>query len=369
MSKYLLLGGTGAIGDYLINNLLNVEDVEIYVTSRSERKSTEKVKYLKGDAHEIPFIQRVIATIKDIDMIIDFLVWKTEAFEEIHKIFLLNCKKYIYMSSARIYSNCDDVISETTPRLLDVSNNKAFLERDSYAIPKGKQEDILQNSGFNNYLILRPYITYSEKRLPLCGMEKEIWLYRVLHGRTIVMPNDVGSHFTSLTFGDDCAKAIYNIIVSGVNISDTVNISINETITWNDILSIYEDVLNERGFETKIHYIKNSIKAKDGDYQTIYDRLYDRRFDTTKLESVIDVGEFKKMATGLRDSLNLFLDYQDFNVSLQNWRFQAELDCITREKANGFEFTNRVDYIKYLFYRYLPISWLRRTVKRFLGYM
>ena len=201
------------------------------------------------------------------------------------------------------------------------------------------------------------------------GWRRKSGVYRVVHGRTIIMPNDVGSHFTSLTFGDDCAKAIYNIIISGANISDAVNISINESITWNEVLSIYVDVLNERGFETKINYIRNSIKAKNGDYQTIYDRLYDRRFDTTKLESVIDVGEFKKMATGLRDSLNLFLDHQDFNVSLQNWRFQAELDYISGEKANGFEFTNRVDYIKYLFYRYLPIPLMRRTIKKFLRYI
>ena len=57
-------------------------------------------------------------------------------------------------------------------------------------LPKHVQENILRNSG-DNWTIIRPYMSYSPNRLDLGYYAKELWLYRVLKGRTILFTEDV----------------------------------------------------------------------------------------------------------------------------------------------------------------------------------
>ncbi len=51
--KILILGGTGAMGEHLVR-LLEEDGTadEICVTSRGERESCGRVRYLRGNAHE-----------------------------------------------------------------------------------------------------------------------------------------------------------------------------------------------------------------------------------------------------------------------------------------------------------------------------
>lgn len=53
--KVLILGGTGAIGRYLVS-LLAANDNSVYVTSRSAHQDLRNINYIIGNAHSIPFI-------------------------------------------------------------------------------------------------------------------------------------------------------------------------------------------------------------------------------------------------------------------------------------------------------------------------
>ena len=53
-------------------------------------------------------------------------------------------------------------------------------------LTKALQENLLRASGYKNWTIVRPYITFSDIRLQLGVYEKEQWLYRALQGRAIV---------------------------------------------------------------------------------------------------------------------------------------------------------------------------------------
>lgn len=142
-------------------------------------------------------------------------------------------------------------------------------------------------SGYDNFTIIRPYITYAENRLPLGSIEKEIWLYRALQGRTIVMPNDVADCYTSLTYGKDVADVICKIVANNYFIGDIINITTDEFLKWHDVLNIYISTIEKKiGRKIKLKFIDKSIKAKYGDYQTIYDRLYNRRFNVSKLSAI-----------------------------------------------------------------------------------
>lgn len=367
----LLLGGTGPIGVHLTKSLKTLPDSTVYVTSRKFYKSYDNIVYIRGNAKDLNFVKETMTDIiKDngsIDVVVDFMVWSNADFKKFTGIVLPNTKKYVYLSSSRIFADTKgELINEDSPKWLDVTKDNKFLETDDYAIPKAQQEDILKKSSFNNYLIIRPYITYAENRLPLGNLEKEIWLYRALHGRTIVISEEVCKHYTSLMYGKDVADAICSLVINDNNAGDSVNITSNEYLKWSDVLKIYTESLKKYYPSLKIKIIPYSLKAQRNDYQTIYDRMVDRRFDSTKLEKYVDASKFTSMQAGLTKCLDDNIMTFNYNKALQNWRFQAELDRITHEFAKRDEFESSKQFVKYVVLRTFPkvISNLYRTIKR-----
>ena len=90
--------------------------------------------------------------------------------------------------------------------------DEEYLKTDEYALSKARQEKILEESGYLNWTIIRPYITYSKERLQLGIYEKEDWLYRVLNGKTIIFSKDIEKYKTTLTYGYDVANIIADLI-------------------------------------------------------------------------------------------------------------------------------------------------------------
>lgn len=160
----LVLGGTGAMGKPLVK-ALSKENM-VYVTSRSSHKSIGNIKYLQGNARNKDFLNEALS-IHYWDAIVDFMVYPEDEFKENLSNFLDNTKQYIYISSARVYAESSNLITEDTPRLLDVSKDKEFLKTNEYALAKAREEDLLRKSGRTNYTIVRPSITYNTDRLQL----------------------------------------------------------------------------------------------------------------------------------------------------------------------------------------------------------
>lgn len=364
MKKILLLGGTGAIGKSLIKLFTEYNDVDIYITSRKERDSSSSIHYLIGDAHDIDFLNHIFVTIRDIDCIVDFMVWDTALFMKIYTILLDNCKRYIYISSARVYAYSEKLISEESESLFGINKEKHFICKDTYAVPKSQQENILMSSCYDNFTIIRPYITYGENRIPLGDLEKEIWLYRILKGRTLVISEDVMQRYTSLTNGVDCARSIANLINSSSGKRNIVTISTSEYMKWADVLSIYKTVFERNHIRVNCKTIPKSIKALNYDYQTIYDRVFDRKFNTEKLNKYIEVDSFVRMSDGLIKALDTFLYNPQFNNELIDWKLQAQMDKICHENADKSEFTSFSEYVKYLIYRFTPFLVIKRFIKK-----
>ena len=168
--KVLLLGGTGAMGAYLAE-ILAERGNDVFVTTRSDRKASQGITYIKGNAHSEEFLKSVISD--HYDAIADFMVYNTEEFKRRVDDLLAATEQYVFFSTSRVYSNADGDITEKTPRWLDVTDDQEFLSSDEYAITKARQEDILRKSGKKNWTIIRPYITYSNERLQLGVLEKE----------------------------------------------------------------------------------------------------------------------------------------------------------------------------------------------------
>lgn len=351
MNKILILGGTGAMGEHLVR-LLKHTDKEVHVTTRGYRVSDENIVYIQGNAHDSFFLGNLLRN--NYDIIVDFMVYGTEEFKNKYLLFLDNCRQYIFLSSSRAYSDFDGLIAEDTPLLANVCLDSEYMATDEYALAKGREENILQKSGKKNWTIIRPYITYSEKRLQLGVLEKEDWLYRAMQGRTIVFSKDIAIKYTTITYGLDVAKAIFQLLGNWETLGQAYHITVSKAIKWQDILQIYLDelqlflgcrpkvLMQDKSFNLQLPWRK---------WQVIYDRNLNRCFNNEKISRFINTDLFVQPEEGLRKCIRSFM--QNPNFSKLDWQAQAKFDKLVGECAEWHEFKTMKQRIKYYIRRFI----------------
>ena len=345
----LLLGGTGAMGNHLVQ-ILKEKDFEVFVSSRSDRKSHDYVTYIKGNAHDDVFLESLLSQ-RNWDVIVDFMIYSSAEFSNRVDKLLKSCKQYVFLSSSRVYADSSEPIKESSPRLLDVCKDEEYLKTDEYALSKAKEENILMASNLKNWTIIRPYITFSEIRLQLSPQEKELWLYRCLHGRSIVFSEDLYERYTTLTYGYDVAKGIAAIIGQENALGEAFHITVSDSYKWKDIFAVYKKVIKrETGIEPKLVLTKQWERHQGGGYYQIkYDRLFDRRFDNSKIAKFVDVSEFKPTLKALDECITHFIHNQKFKDI--NWWSEAYKDRITGEWTPLKELPTIKQKIKYMLVR------------------
>jgi nucleoside-diphosphate-sugar epimerase len=330
MTYILLLGGTGAMGNHL-QQLLQGNVHEVYVTSRASRTDYGNVHFIQGDAKDDAFLQTLLR-LKPWDVIVDFMIYGTESFRHRVPLLLNACGQYFFLSSSRVYADSKEAITEDSPRLLDTIDDAEYLQSDEYALSKAREEDILFESARNNWTIIRPYITYSEIRLQLGVLEKENWLYRALHHRTVVFSEDIARKATTLTYGFDVARGIQALMGQERAQGEAFHITVSENHTWQEVFEVYLDVLTRHlGARPKVKMIDCNprVNIPLSKAQVVYDRYYDRRFDNSKIGQFIDVSSFKPMMEGLRECLEDFLQHPSYRMG--GWGEHAMYDRIAGE--------------------------------------
>ncbi|MCM1219373.1 MAG: NAD(P)H-binding protein [Lachnospiraceae bacterium] len=367
IKNILILGGTGAMGKALVDNLAEC-GIAVTVTSRQDREAVSNVTYVKGDAHDLDFLKEVIARCPVWDAIVDFMVYSTDEFSLRVEMLLAATKQYIYISSARVYAQSDSPITENTPRLLEVCQDEEYLKTDEYALAKARQENLLLQQKSDNWTIIRPSITYNVNRLQLGVLEKEDWLYRALHGRSIVFSDDIADKLTAMTMGNDVAKGICAVIGQAAALGQVFHITEPCSYKWSDILTVYLGVLKEcTGFTPKVITTAKSVcfKLPGRRYQIIYCRYFNRSFDNSKIAEFIDVDHFRDAKSGLEECLKRFLENPQFKDI--NWALEALHDSAAGERTSLSEIPTLKNKVKYILYRNhmaFVVGILKRIIKR-----
>jgi len=306
--KVLLLGGTGAIGNY-VTSKLNRAGNEIIVTSRKHHANKGYVRYIQGDSLDDEFLFNLIGTDR-YDAIIDFMSYTTDHFRRRYNELLLATEQYVFLSSSRVYADNCMPLKEDCPRLLDETSDSEFLLSDEYALAKARQEDLLKKSEKNNYTIIRPYVSYSPDRLQLGVLEKEYWLRPVLLGLPVIFPEDMLNTTTTMTFGGDVAEGICAILGEKTALGEVFHITCNNTIKWKEVIELYKTVIKrERKINMNMIYVTREefMYCHRGIYQQIYDRYYNRSFDNAKIGRFCNIELFKTPNDGLDKCLTEFL--------------------------------------------------------------
>lgn len=317
----LVLGGTGAIGVPLVE-LLSKRN-KLFVTTRSKKENKRNIKYLQGNAKEDDFLYSMLD--KQYDAIIDFMVYSTEDLKRRLPALLNHTKQYFFLSSSRCYADSNIPIKENSPRLVDICTDSEYEAIDEYGMSKGREENLLKESGRKNWTIIRPYITYNTYRIQLGVYEKENWLKRALEGKTIIFPKDIAVKKTSLTYGPDVAGAVEKLVGNPKALGEAFHITTSECHTWGEILEFYCDEIERiTGKYPKIKLVDNSEGLQNvwNKWQIKYDRLYNREFDNSKIESVRGKYEYKPTFDGLSRCLEEFIakpKWFEMNAVYEAW--------------------------------------------------
>lgn len=343
MSKTLVMGGTGAIGVYLVPELLR-HNHEVHVTTRSDRKcDSRQLRYICGDASNAKFIDRITSDTR-YDAIIDLMSYGTTDFRRIHGILLNRTEHYLFVSSYRVFSDTGTTpITERSPRLLDVCDDKEYLATDEYALAKARQEDLLRASGRSNWTILRPCITYSRGRFQFGTLEANTICYRALQNIPVIMAQEILPKSTTMTWAGDAARLVAKLVLNEEARGEDFNVVTNEHHTWAEVASYYREFIGLEVIETDLDVYTRVVGRP---YQVKYDRLFHRLLDNSKVLRTTGVAqsEFVALREGLKRELyefnrNPYFQYPDL-------RTNARMDKVARSQIslNGLGFRERMRY-------------------------
>lgn len=346
----LVLGGTGAMGVPLVQLLSKNNNV--FVTTRSKKENKGNVTYICGNAKEDGFFNSLMN--RKYDAIVDFMVYSTEELKNRLNVLLDHTNQYFFFSSARCYADSKSLIKESSPRLVDVCEDEEYLSKDEYGMAKGREENLLLATGKKNWTIIRPYITYNSYRIQLGVYEKEDWLRRALKGRTVVFPKDIAEKRTSLTYGPDVAGALVELIGNVKALGEIFHIATEENHTWGEILEFYCNHIYEKtGKKIKVKLVDDSkgLQTVWNRWQIRYDRLYDRCFDNSKIESVRGKYNYKPTFEGLAECLDEFLakpKWMGMNVRYEGWSDRQCGEFTPLKEITGYK--NKLRYLKHRFF-------------------
>ncbi len=284
MKNVLVLGGTGAMGTYLVPKLVE-KGYKVDVVSLDKALSNNKnLRYIQAQADDMKFMQELLAN--KYDAIVDFLYHDTIRFSERFEMFLKSTDHYLFLSSYRVYGD-DEIITENSPRLLEVSEDKEFLATDDYSLYKARSENMLVASKYTNWTILRPAITFSTTKYQLINLEAYHFVRRARQGKSILMPEGVLSHIGTMSWAGDVAEMISRLVLNPNAMCETYTLSTAENHTWGEIADFYRDIIGLSyipvDMETYLKVIENDTYKKDHYYKLVYDRFYDRRVDNSKI--------------------------------------------------------------------------------------
>lgn len=309
MKKVLVLGGTGAMGQYLVPMLAEMNYQVDVVSLDKADYSDPRITHIQANAKDESVITSLLQN--HYDGIVDFLIYLTDEFRNRHKLLLSSTSHYIYFSSYRIYANEEIPIREASPRLLDVSGDQEFLATEDYALYKARGENILRASSFTNWTIVRPAITYSGGRLQLTTLELPLIMNRIIEKKPIVLPAAALDIEGTMSWAGDVAKMLSRLLFNEKAKGEAYSVCTAEHHTWREIAEMYREICGLRYIAADTEDYLDVVAGPDAPhlnrmhayYQLAYDRCFTRIMDNQKILDVTGMKQSELMP--LRKGLEL----------------------------------------------------------------
>jgi len=302
--KILILGATGAMGKYLVPLLAESGyHVDAVALEKCPTPHPEITPIVGNVLEDRDFRTKLLA--EPYDAIIDFMIYNTSRAADLLPEMVRNTGHYVFLSSYRVYADVEHPIRETSPRLIDVSPDVLLRNSDDYSIYKARGENILRSFAKRNWTIIRPAITYSLLRYQLVTLEASNTVGRAFAGKAVVLPEQARNVQGTMSWAGDVARMIAGLLFDQRAFGETFTVSTAEHHTWGEIAEYYRDICGLRAVWVDMEdYLRVKVSRpftiRDR-WQLVYDRLFDRIVDNTKILEVTGMkqSELKPLYDGL----------------------------------------------------------------------
>lgn len=278
--KVLLIGGGGTLGTYIAKELLSLGCFVDIICPEDKVSDNEKLRFFKEYA-TFEFLSELLSK-ERYDGIVNLILYRTlEEYKPIHKLLSENTQHLIFTSSYRVYADLQHPVTEEAPHLLDVIKDGEFLRTEDYALPKSKCEKFLrEESETKNWTIIRPVISFSDKRLDVVTVSGHEVVDAAREGKTVLLPERARNLTAGLDWAGNSGKLIANLLFKKECFGEAYTISTGQNLTWEQVADIYTRLLG-----VKFEWISTEefVKTGHGIYILFFDRLYDRKIDSSKV--------------------------------------------------------------------------------------
>ena len=308
--KALFIGGTGTIS-MAITRAFVEQGNELYLLNRGNRSSKiEGAHTILCDINQEEKVKDLISD-KEFDVVVDFIAFKPEQVERDYRLFQGKTNQYIFISSASAYQKplSDYRITEGTPLSnphWEYSRNKIACE--NFLMDKYRTE------GFP-ITIVRPSHTYDERTIPL-GLHGNNGSFqnikRMLEGKKVIIHGD-GTSLWTLTHNSDFAKGFIGLMGNVHAIGEAVQITSDESLTWNQIYQVVADAL-----QVPLHaiHVSSEFLAASSHYDVegglIGDKANTVVFQNKKLKRLVpNFVATKRFDQGVKESIAYVMEHKE----------------------------------------------------------
>jgi len=191
--------------------------------------------------------------------------------------------------------------------LLDITKDEAFLKQETYALAKARAEHYLWEECKNeNWTIVRPVISFSDRRMDLVMYSGHEIIDKAKAGVVIPLPREAKYLTAGLDWAGNSGKLIANLLFKKEAVGEAYTISTAQNLTWGELAEMYtrlvgakfEWIDSDTYFEENVHPINW--------WAFIYDRLFDRTIDNTKVLSATGLKkeDFLSIEEGMKIEIN-----------------------------------------------------------------
>ncbi|WP_121609128.1 SDR family oxidoreductase [Mesobacillus foraminis] len=312
--KALFIGGTGTISTAITRQLLE-QGCELYLLNRGNRNNQlpEGAIILEADINDEAYVASLIES-HDFDVVADFIAFEPSHLERDFRLFNGKTKQFIFISSASAYQTplSDYRITEGTPLAnpyWKYSRNKIACE--DYLLKQYRE------CGFP-ITIVRPSHTYDERSVPL-GVHgrKGSWqvIKRMMENKPVIIHGD-GTSLWTMTHNRDFAKGFIGLMGNIHAIGESVHITSDETVTWNQIYGIIADALGVK--LNAVHVASEFLDAcSSEDFRggLIGDKANSVVFDNSKLKRLVpDFVATTRLDQGIKETLQFIIAHPEYQV-------------------------------------------------------
>ena len=307
MKSVLLIAGGGTLGRYTAAELLRLGYRVDIICLEDNVSDNERLCYYKGYA-EFEYLKEFLKS-RRYNGIVNFIHYEdVNTYKPVHKLLSENTEHLIFLSSYRVYADLEHPITETSPTLYDTVQDEEFLKSEMYAIPKSKAEWFIRNeSGTKNHTIVRPVISFSDRRLDIVTVSGRLVLELTKAGKEILLPKEAKNLTAGLDWAGNSGKLIANLLFKEEALGEKFTVSTAQNLTWGEVADIYTELSGAKfNWVDNERYIEEYPWLKDNLWILKYDRLFDRKIDNSKILKV--TGLKKEDFTSIRDGIKYELE-------------------------------------------------------------